>query len=61
VHVYLTYPVRPSWSLLEAMSAAAWSSARKLLRSRKVIRDGENGLLVDFFSTEAIAAKVDEL
>jgi len=26
----------------------------------EVIRDGENGLLVDFFSTEAIAAKVDE-
>ena len=26
----------------------------------EVIRDGENGLLVDFFSTEQIAARVDE-
>jgi len=25
-----------------------------------VIRDGENGLLTDFFSTEALAARVDE-
>jgi hypothetical protein len=26
----------------------------------EVIRDGENGLLVDFFSTEQIAARIDE-
>ena len=60
-HVYLTYPFVLSWSMIEAMSAGCAVVASATPPVEEMIRDGQNGLLFDFFSTEQLITRVCEV
>ena len=60
VHIYLTRPFVVSWSMLETMATGCLLVASDTPPVREFIQDGVNGLLVDFFSPEQIAQRVEE-
>ena len=59
-HVYLTVPFVLSWSLLEAMSTGCLVVGSATPPIQEVMRDGETGLLTDFFDVDALAARIED-
>lgn len=60
VHAYLTYPFVLSWSMLEAMAVGGFVVGSATPPVEEVIRDGENGWLIDFFDIDNIAARLSD-
>jgi len=61
VHVYLTYPFVLSWSFVEALAAGCLILGSATAPVLELLRDGENGLVVDFFSPRALCERIDEV
>lgn len=61
VHVYLTYPFVLSWSFVEALSAGCLILGSATAPVLELLRDRENGLLFDFFSTQSLCDRIDEV
>jgi glycosyltransferase involved in cell wall biosynthesis len=61
LHIYLTVPFVLSWSMMTAMSCGAVVLGSATSPVKEMIRDGENGLLADFFDEEGMARRAVEV
>ncbi|WP_165219280.1 glycosyltransferase [Aquisphaera insulae] len=61
LHIYLSVPFVLSWSLMNALACGCVVLASDTEPVREVIREGETGLLADFFDHEAFARRAIEV
>jgi len=61
VHLYLTVPFVLSWSLLEAMAVGCAIVSSATAPVQEVMRDGQEGLLCDFYAPDDQARAMERL